>query len=473
MIHPLNAEPQRQIFCNRTLNLRSIQAIGYDMDYTLVHYKVAAWEGTAYRFIQERLSNSGFPVDELSFQPDLVNRGLVIDRELGNIVKANRFGYVKNAMHGTRMLDFHETRRAYARTLIDLNDSRFVFLNTLFSISEACMFSQLVDLAEQKTLDPKYHYTDLYAAVRDALDAAHVEGAMKQNIMADPDYYVESDPQTAEALLDQKHAGKRLMLITNSEWEYTSFMMRYAFDPHLPEGMTWRDLFDLVVVSARKPWFFMNTEPIFEVINEQGLLRPVVGLPQAGGAYLGGHATMIEHTLKLDGEKILYVGDHIYGDVNVSKQICRWRTALVLRELEEEVCAIEAAAANQARITELMRKKTLMEHEMSSLRLRVQRARGGYLPSDDDADEVERELLALRERVVAVDNQIGPLVVQDGADFSERWGYLLRAGNDKSHLTRQIERYADVYTSRVSNFLPYTPFTYFRSPRGSLPHDPS
>ncbi len=27
----------RRVYCNRTLNLRSIRAIGYDMDYTLVH----------------------------------------------------------------------------------------------------------------------------------------------------------------------------------------------------------------------------------------------------------------------------------------------------------------------------------------------------------------------------------------------------------------------------------------------------
>ena len=40
-----------------------------------------------------------------------------------------------------------------------------------------------------------------------------------------------------------------------------------------------------------------------------------------------------------------------------------------------------------------------------------------------------------------------------------RWGYLSRAGvNDKSQLMRQIEKYADIYTSRVSNFLRYTPF---------------
>jgi hypothetical protein len=42
-------QPQRAVFCTRTLNLRSIQAIGLDMDYTLVDYDVDAWEGRAVR----------------------------------------------------------------------------------------------------------------------------------------------------------------------------------------------------------------------------------------------------------------------------------------------------------------------------------------------------------------------------------------------------------------------------------------
>jgi hypothetical protein len=55
---------------------------------------------------------------------------------------------------------------------------------------------------------------------------------------------------------------------------------------------------------------------------------------------------------------------------------------------------------------------------------------------------------------------------------STRWGALLRSGNDKSHLALQIEKSADIYTSRVSNFLYATPFSYLRSRRGSMPHDP-
>ncbi len=40
--------------------------------------------------------------------------------------------------------------------------------------------------------------------------------------------------------------GKTLLLITNSDFMYTNKMMSYAYDEYLPEGKTWRDLFDMV-----------------------------------------------------------------------------------------------------------------------------------------------------------------------------------------------------------------------------------
>ena len=79
----------------------------------------------------------------------------------------------------------------------------------------------------------------------------------------------------------------------------------------------------------------------------------------------------------------------------------------------------------------------------------------------------------LRSELAALDERIAPLARSAGELFNLRWGPLLRAGNDKSHLAWQLERSADVYTSRVANFLAFTPFAYLRSSRGSLPHDPT
>ncbi|MBX5483678.1 MAG: HAD-IG family 5'-nucleotidase [Myxococcaceae bacterium] len=464
----------RGIFTNRTLNLRSIKAIGYDMDYTLIHYQVEAWERRAYEHIRERLVAESWPVAHLTFDPDLVIRGLIIDLEKGNLIKANRFGFVKKALHGTRPLTFEEQREAYARTIVDLSEPRWIFLNTLFSLSEGCIYAQLVELLDRRELPGVMGYADLYRKVKRHLDAAHMEGRLKAEIISAPERFVTNDEEAPLALLDQKHAGKKLMLITNSEWGYTVPMMTYAFDRFLPKGMTWRELFDVVIVAARKPEFFTTRSPFFEVATAEGLLRPAHAALEPGKAYFGGSAVELEKHLGLSGDEILYVGDHMFGDVHVTKSVLRWRTALILRELEDEVEAIHAFREKEALLAHKMEEKEALEDEYSEIRLALQRRRCGYGPPVDEPDAVLHErLAAVRARLEELDAEIAPMARAATELRNPTWGLLTRAGNDKSHLARQIERYADIYTSRVSNFLYATPFVYLRSPRGSLPHDPS
>jgi len=469
---------ERGVFANRTLNLRAIRAIGYDMDYTLVHYDVRRWEDRAYEFMKRALVERGFPVEELRFDASLVIRGLCLDTHLGNLVKANRFGYVKRAFHGSKVMGFDEQRKAYSQVMVELAEPRWVFLNTLFSLSEACMYAQLVDLLDAGTLPGALGYTDLHGCVRSSLDATHAEGVLKAEIMAAPEHFVERDAATARTLLDQKQAGKQLLVITNSEWSYTSAMMKHAFDPYLPGSMTWRDLFDLVIVGSRKPQFFSERAPAFEVVNgdvagEEGLLRPVVGPLQLGRAYLGGHAGLVEQCLGLSGHEILYVGDHVYGDVHVSKNLLRWRTALVLRELEGEVVALADNTEARAQLAKWMHEKEELERRHAQLRLALLRADHGVaLPDGLSRSAVKDEITTSRERLTSLDATIGPLAKSQGEVDNPHWGPLMRTGNDKSLLTRMVERSADVYTSRVSNFEMVTPFGYLRSRHGELPHDP-
>lgn len=460
------------IFCNRTLNLRRIGAIGYDMDYTLVHYRMQAWEQRAYIHIRDRLVAQGWPVEHLTFDPDLVMRGLIIDHVYGNVVKANRFGFVKQAYHGTRPLAFEVQREIYERTAVDLHDSRWYFLNTLFSISEACMYMQLVDLLDEKQLPVGVGYTDLFRIVRRAIDETHMEGRLKAEIIAHPEEFVEPDPDVPMALLDQKESGKKVLLITNSEWSYAAPILSYAFDAFLPEALTWKDLFDIAIVGAKKPEFFSVRMPSYEVVTSDGLLREHYGPLMSGHVYVGGNALLVEESLGLTGEEILYVGDHIFTDVNVSKSIMRWRTALIVREIEDEVRAAEEFSPKQRALEEMMLEKERLEAEYSDIRLALQRKVRGYGPQvDREPADLERDMRRLRERLVELDSRIAPLAEASSRLLNPYWGMIMRAGNDKSLMARQIERYADVYTSRVSNFLPHTPFIYLRSHRGSLPHD--
>jgi len=465
--------PERRVFTARTLNMRSIKAIGYDMDYTLTHYHADAWEACAFGHARDRLDALGWPVGSLEFDAERVMRGLVIDLELGNLLKATRFGWIIRASHGTRFLDYRELRRTYAGTLVDLAEDRYVFINTLFSLSEASLYAQGVDLLDEGALPSGIGYGELYAAVRRELDVAHREGLLKAAVLADPERFIALDEDIVAALRDQQHAGKRLMLITNSEWAYTSEIMTYTFDRFLPAGHTWRELFGTVIVSAAKPGFFTSSNPLYKVVDEErGLLQPHYGSIERGGVFFGGNARLVEESLGLSGDEILYVGDHLYGDVHYSKALLRWRTALILQELESEVRALGEFLPTQRRLGELMKEKEHLEAQLSALRLAALRQREGYAEPMFTVENSDSAIEETRNEIIALDDVIAPLAVAAGRLVNETWGLMMRAGADKSLLARQVERYADVYTSRVSNLLYPGPYATFRSDRLDLPHDP-
>ena len=92
-------------------------------------------------------------------------------------------------------------------------------------------------------------------------------------------------------------------------------------------------------------------------------------------------------------------------------------------------------------------------------------------PKGFDAERANTDVRNLRARLVDLDGRIAPLAKRSNELLNPRWGPLMRCGNDKSHLARQIERHADIYMSRVSNLLAYTPYAYLRAPRVNLPHE--
>jgi hypothetical protein len=59
------------IFCNRELNLGSIAAIGFDMDYTLAQYQQPAFDKLAFDGAKEKLVRKlGYPEEVLDFEYD-------------------------------------------------------------------------------------------------------------------------------------------------------------------------------------------------------------------------------------------------------------------------------------------------------------------------------------------------------------------------------------------------------------------
>lgn len=62
---------RRRVFCNRSLNMKSIRAVGFDMDYTLAQYRPETFEALAYRLTVDKLvSVFGYPALIKEFEFD-------------------------------------------------------------------------------------------------------------------------------------------------------------------------------------------------------------------------------------------------------------------------------------------------------------------------------------------------------------------------------------------------------------------
>ena len=89
--------------------------------------------------------------------------------------------------------------------------------------------------------------------------------------------------------------------------------------------------------------------------------------PLVPGIYQGGCADLFEKSFGLSGEDILYVGDHIYGDIVRLKKDCKWRTALVIEELGDEIEKTRKVKPFQDQIRKLMGQKYPLEEKLVRL----------------------------------------------------------------------------------------------------------
>lgn len=65
------------------------------------------------------------------------------------------------------------------------------------------------------------------------------------------DRYIERDLRLP-LLLDRMHEnGKKVFLLTNSDYRYTEKVMTFLFDVPSAAGRPWKSYFDYIVVDAR------------------------------------------------------------------------------------------------------------------------------------------------------------------------------------------------------------------------------
>ncbi len=82
------------------------------------------------------------------------------------------------------------------------------------------------------------------------------------------------------------------------------------------------------------------------------------------GVYQGGCARIFTDALDLSGDDILYIGDHIYGDILRLKKDCNWRTGLIVDEIEQEIASLKKSKPIDDEINKLMTSKEPFERDL-------------------------------------------------------------------------------------------------------------
>lgn len=470
----------RQIFVNRNLRMDKVDLVGFDMDYTLAIYHLRQLEELAFGLTAARLVDVvGYPASlrALHYEPDFVIRGVVVDKLHGNLFKMDRHNHVGHCYHGRRALPEEEVRRLYRDEKVHLSAPRFAWIDTLFALPEACLFALAIERleADGATVD----YARLYADIREAIDTVHRDGSLKAEVKKDLARYLVKDPELGPALHKLRSGGKRIFLLTNSLWDYTDAVMSFVLDGVLAEYPSWRNYFDAVITGAAKPAFFSERRPLL-LLGPGGEPQGEATSLERGKWYEGGDLATFERLMGIGGDRVLYVGDHIYGDILRSKKSSLWRTCLVVQELEEELAWLDR---NQDRLAELARLEELrvrMEDEISlhrsALNALDRRHDRAADPGERERVEAERkatklELGSLRQALGDANARVETLSRELEEGFNRYWGLTFKEGNENSRFGEQIEVYACLYTSRASNFLFYSPMQYFRSPRAAMPHE--
>ncbi|HET6416560.1 MAG TPA: HAD-IG family 5'-nucleotidase [Polyangiales bacterium] len=466
---------RRRVYCSRNLRLDQVKAVGFDMDYTLAIYRQAEMDRLSIEATVAKLVDRGYPEELLGmkFRTDFPIRGLLIDRKLGNVLKMDRFRYVKTAYHGFRKLSREERRGAYHTRRLRPGTGRYHWVDTLYSLSEVAVYAAVIEHLEGRgnTLD----YGRLFADIRECADLSHQDGSILDMVLEDLPRYVKRDPDLGQLLHKLRSAGKRLFLLTNSGPEYSDAMMSFLLDDALGEYPSWKNYFDFICTFSKKPTFFTGKSPFIEL--ESG--REIRELSR-GRVYTGGNIVDLERTLGVAGDEVLYVGDHIYGDVLRAKKESSWRTAMIIQEMEDELRVLREHALSFERADSLEQTRDAVQDELREHQARLKRVERklGEHESGRERAKFEAKRVRHRRSIDRLRAQLKDLDAERAAlsdvldeAFHPFWGSVFKAGNEVSSFGNQIEQYACLYTSRATNLSQYSPMHYFQSPRHRMPHE--
>ncbi|XP_071866761.1 5' nucleotidase B isoform X12 [Bombus fervidus] len=459
-----------RIFVNRSLHLENIKFYGFDMDYTLAEYKSPQYEQLGFTLLKDRLVSLGYPQEIKAFEydPSFPVRGLWFDTLYGNLLKVDAYGNILVCVHGFEFLKHSQVYELYPNKFLQLDESRVYVLNTLFNLPETYLLACLIDFF---TNSPQYtrektgvkegeltmSFKSIFQDVRNAVDWIHLHGNLKTKTIENLDEYVKKDKRLPMFLNRIRESGAKIFLLTNSDYVFTDKIMTYLFDfPHGAKLIlskpdephrNWKTYFDTIVVDARKPLFFGEGTILRQVDTKTGALKLGThkGPLHTGEVYSGGSCDVFTELIGAKGKDVLYVGDHIFGDILKSKKIRGWRTFLIVPELVQEL--------------HVWTDKCQLFAELQNLDVMLGEMYKNLDSSTKEKPDISKLRASIRDVTHKMDLSYGMM------------GSLFRSGSRQTFFSSQVVRYADLYAATFLNLI-YYPFSYmFRAPAMLMPHE--
>ncbi len=469
----------RRIFVNRALPLDKIDAIGFDMDYTLAIYHQPQMEALTLRLVLQKLTQDrGYSprILSLPYDPKVPMRGLIIDSRQGNLLKVDRYGVVCQGFHGSRPLHPEQIEQIYQKHRLLFTYPNYYWMDTLYALPEATLFMTLVDFLDYEQKEGAFpkeelpaRYVRLFQDIRECTDESFQDGTISSLISSNIKTFIEADPDLPLVLQRFRSVGKKLFLLTNSSQTYAMTVMSYLLDGKVAEYPYWHHYFDFIVVDANKPAFFTEKTPFSTVDIPVSPAEAKKSHPsqQSFPILQKGNVHDLQTYLNVPAYRTMYVGDHIYGDMLRVKKSSVWRTALIVQELEQELRLQEDVKIQLQRLEKLERRRSRTDAELS-----YQQTLERASPLTPTARTKTRAKIdRLWATYQALNEEITALEIGIQKKFHPLWGPLFKARAENSLFGEQVKAYTCVYTSRVSNFLSYAPTHFFHPPREHLPHE--
>lgn len=173
-----------------TFRISDYDVIGFDLDNTLLRYKVSAMVQLEYDCLAQYLVNvKGYSpkhlLKPLKDDLDFLQKGLILDLARGNVLKLSATGFIRKAAHGTRFMEDDEIRAVYGEErkwdlLVDYMDDMLLTWNgplatsmrsllDYFDMPASLVFARCVDTYDEE----KGRGSGDYGHWKDILEGIH------------------------------------------------------------------------------------------------------------------------------------------------------------------------------------------------------------------------------------------------------------------------------------------------------------